>query len=93
MAAEAGHEKGKLPYPLLIGLFMHSVKKGDIHLKECRGHGLIGEQHEILNEPCCIVSFTDPYILSAPVSSKHYLCLRQVKVQGAVLFPAVSYKP
>ena len=78
--AEARDELLELLDLQQVGLLVNAIQPGPALLLEVVGHGLVGQQHELLDEPVRDVALGDDDVLDPPGLVHQHFGLRQVEV-------------
>jgi hypothetical protein len=86
--AERRDERLELPHLLRVGRLVHAVQRRHTVFHEVRGHRLVGQQHELLDEAVGDVALARHDVVDLTVLAQHDLRFRQVEVDGAAPPPA-----
>ena len=89
--AERLQERLELQQPHRIGRFVHPVQRRHVGAFEVRGHRLVGQQHELLDDPVGDVALRGDDVGDGAILVDDHLGLGQVEVDRAATFaPAVQ---
>ena len=91
--AEPGDELLELLHLQQVGLLVNAIQPGAAALFEVVGHGLVGQQHELLDDPVRDVALGDDDVLDTAGLVHQHFGLRQVEVDGPSAPPPAVEDP
>ena len=92
MIAEISDKGRKFLYFIFIRLFVGPIYKGRLQPEKVLRHGLVGNQHKILNHSGRHVALVRSDLQRTSFFIQNNLTLREIKVYGAALMPLLSEK-